>query len=410
MTGHPAGNDVRSAIRSWVSRVIGARIARPRPRYDVLFYMPWIGSLLAPDGDLPPGGAETQILLLSRELAARGIRVAVAVFDRPGGLPALWNGVHVIVRRPYGFPRDAFGRLIEMFVIWALLWRARAAIIVKRGAGLDVLLVGVIARLTRRQFVFSSANDVDFTYEQLFPNRVNVLLCELGIRLAQTIVVQTEVQVDLCRARFGRSPVLIKSLAEPVGAQQETAEAFIWIGRLVFYKRPLVYVELARSMPHARFWLVGVPTPHGEAGERLAAEVATAASDVPNLQLLEPRPRPELMLLMDRAVASVNTADYEGMPNTFLEAWSRGVPALALSQDPGGVIARHGLGAFADGSSARLRAEAEELWLSRGSRDQLADRCRAYVAREHAPPVVTTQWIDTLGVGWRANATPPPVA
>jgi len=42
------------------------------------------------------------------------------------------------------------------------------------------------------------------------------------------------------------------------------------------------------------------------------------------------------------------------------------------------------------------------------SRDQLADRCRAYVAREHAPPVVTTQWIDALGVGWRANATPPP--
>ena len=47
---------------------------------------------------------------------------------------------------------------------------------------------------------------------------------------------------------------------------------------------------------------------------------------------------------MCRAVAAVNTSEFEGMPNVLLEAWSRGVPALVLHYDPGGVVRAHRLG------------------------------------------------------------------
>ena len=51
------------------------------------------------------------------------------------------------------------------------------------------------------------------------------------------MIVQTEEQADLCRSRFGRDPIVIKSVAEPqppAGAP----EAFLWVGRLAGYKRP----------------------------------------------------------------------------------------------------------------------------------------------------------------------------
>ncbi|MGZ4203618.1 MAG: hypothetical protein ACXVRH_16335, partial [Thermoleophilaceae bacterium] len=115
-------------------------------------------------------------------------------------------------------------------------------------------------------------------------------------------------------------------------------------------------------------------------------------------ELLAARPHAELAPLLDAAVAVVSTSLSEGMPNVFLEGWSRGVPALALAHDPDGVIERERVGGFAGGSEARLAELARELWEGRGERAELATRCRGYVEREHAPGSVADRWQALLGL------------
>jgi hypothetical protein len=124
----------------------------------------------------------------------------------------------------------------------------------------------------------------------------------------------------------------------------------------------------------------------------MTARLARARDELPNLTVLDPRPRAELGSLIDRAVAVVNTSEYEGMPNVFLEGWSRGVPALAFSHDPDGVIAAHGLGAFAAGSRDRLVELAREQWESRGNQAEVAARCIGYVHHHHDAGVVCRAW------------------
>jgi glycosyltransferase involved in cell wall biosynthesis len=104
------------------------------------------------------------------------------------------------------------------------------------------------------------------------------------------------------------------------------------------------------------------------------------------------------MHLVDQAVAVVSTSDFEGMPNVFLEAWTRGVPVLALSHDPDNVIERHGLGEFARGSRESLVAGAKRLWDGRHDQRELAGRCLRYIAEEHSEDVVTRQWEQVLGI------------
>src|SRR5439155_6135902 len=134
-------------------------------------------------------------------------------------------------------------------------------------------------------------------------------------------------------------------------------------------------------------WMVGVPAIHGRESPDLVRAVERGAATTPNLELLSPRPRRELMDLVDRAVAVVNTADFEGMPNIFLEGWSRGVPALALTHDPDGVIERERIGTFAHGSFFRFVELANRMWERRDEQAGLAARCQAYVAREHASEI-----------------------
>lgn len=379
------------------------RRARAR-RYDVAFYTPWIGSMLSPEKRLPPGGAETQIMMLAQELTRLGLRVAIIAFGEPGELPSSVGGVDIVARPPYSKRQRLVGKLIELAFIWRALWRTPSRAVVHRGLGLDLGLLAMYTICSRRRLVFSSANIVDFTPEELLAKRRDRVLYRLGVRCADQIVVQTDEQLRLCRDAFGREATVIRSLAPLQEPQRQTPEAFLWVGRLVSYKRPLDYVALARAVPEARFWMVGVPAPM--ASEHAMAEaVRTAAATVPNLELLEPRPRVGIEALMDCSVASVNTADFEGMPNVLLEAWSRGVPALVLRHDPDDVVTRHGLGGFADGSPTALVELAREQWSRRSERGELARRCRTYIASYHAPEVVAAQWRAVID--GRAVATTP---
>jgi glycosyltransferase involved in cell wall biosynthesis len=364
--------------------------------YDAVFYLPSITPLLEPGTSLPPGGAETQIFLLTRALAKRGARICIVAFSSEKGAPYDLDGIDVIGRPPSKVKQRLLGKIREALAIWSILRKLDARVIVARSANPTTGLAGIFARLTRHRFVYSSASNVDFYLERLERKRRNLHLYNLGIRLADTIVVQTEHQVRLCRSRFHREPVLIKSVAETAQPRAEEPAAFLWIGRLIDYKQPFAFFDLAREMPEARFWMVGAP--HGEVGRQLQQEVEREADKVINVELMSPRPRSELMDLIDKAVAVVSTSIYEGMPNIFLEGWARGVPALALCIDPDGVIERYGLGSFAGGSTERLTELARELWSRRRDQSDLATRCRDYVALSHSPDAVAARWAEVLGV------------
>jgi glycosyltransferase involved in cell wall biosynthesis len=133
-----------------------------------------------------------------------------------------------------------------------------------------------------------------------------------------------------------------------------------------------------------------VAADRGEAWAALAAEVAAAAETTPNLHLLPTTAPGEVLALYPRAVAIVSTSHFEGFPNTFLEAWAHGTPALSLRVDPDRVIERHGLGAACGGSLDELAAAARRFWTER--RRSTGDHLRAYVERVHHPAVVGREW------------------
>jgi glycosyltransferase involved in cell wall biosynthesis len=361
--------------------------------YDVVFYAPGIASIVSTHRPLSPGGAETQVLMLAAALARRGARVAIVTYGSACELPLVVDGVDIHVRPRPKRGCGLVGKVRETFLIWRSLWTVPSKTIVFRCAGVDLGVIALYARLARRRLVFASASIMDFDYRELEPNRLYRLVYDLGARLADSIVVQTEEQVAPCQAAFRRRPVVIKSIRPTASPQRGIPLAFLWVGRLVSYKRPLEYVALARALPDAKFWMVGVPTPHQESDRLLARTVLEQARRVPNLEVMSPRPHKELQSLMARAVASVNTGEFEGMPNVLLEAWSRGVPALVLSYDPDGVVRNHDLGLLAHGSREKFATLASELWTTRNNRADISQRCRTYIRTNHAPEIVANQWL-----------------
>lgn len=376
-------------VRSWFA-------IRRRRRHDVVFYAPTVGAVLKDGQFFPQGGAEKQVVMLAGALARRGSRVAIIVSGRPVDLPAEVEGVTISVRTSPARGRGFAGKVVEAVRISTSLAKVPSRWIVVRGATVDLGVIAIHALLTRRRLVFASANVSDFKHSQIESNPLYVLLYKAGVCLARLVVVQTDEQAELCRTAFLRRPRVVRSIAEVFPTQDQEPIAFLWVGRLVAYKRPLEYIGLARALPEAKFWMVGSPTPHLTGDQTVIEAVLAEAESLPNLELLRPRPHLELQRLTARAVASVNTATLEGVSNVLLEGWSMGVPALVLNYDPDGVVERHGLGAFAAGDVDAFVQSAERLWRSRHDRLATSQRCRTYIATHHAPETIARQWAALL--------------
>jgi glycosyltransferase involved in cell wall biosynthesis len=113
-----------------------------------------------------------------------------------------------------------------------------------------------------------------------------------------------------------------------------------WVAQLKDYKRPEAFVELSRRMQDQEIDFLMV-------GSIVSARyrwIADHSGTPPNFHFLGSLTPRVVNGLLQQSLALVHTCDPEGFGNNFIQAWQQGKPTLSLQFDPGGNIARHGLG------------------------------------------------------------------
>jgi glycosyltransferase involved in cell wall biosynthesis len=375
-----------------VQRVPSGPSRRGRRAHDVAVYAPAASLYYGPNRDYM-GGAEVQATMIAHALKAKGLRVAHVVYPVPPPRLIDASSPTVIERSDWQGNRR-LGQLAETAAIWRGLERADAQAYIVRGSGGHVLAASTFCRARRRRFVFSSSSELDFDFARPDRNPRMLQVYKASLRLATRLALQTEAQREMAlRALPSSEPVVIPSFAEAAPCSNG-GRYFLWVDRLVEYKLPDRYVELAEALPDARFRMIA--SQMSETPPGMVERIEAAAERLPNLELLPPRPRSELMDDMQQAVALVKTSRVEGMPNGFLEAWARGVPVLSLNVDPDAKIASNDIGVAAEGSMERLIEAAASLWRDPELRTATGERARRFVQEVHSPEAVADRWVALL--------------
>ena len=335
------------------------------------------------------GGAEMQMAMLGQGLAERGIRVSYLVCrsDAPR-VQQLNDGITLVgtYRRYGGLPgiRYFSNTLPGMLTGMRL---ADASIYYVRGASGLAGVVAAFAQARRRAFIFAVSSDRDVqraSLKRLLKPR-DWGLFRLGIHWADTIIVQTRTQQANLYDAFRREGLWIPSICD--SPTEETAvgagETVLWAGRSRALKRPFMFLELARLLPQYQFVMA---MSDNKAEQQLSDQVLREADELPNLQLLRDVPYTEMAALFDTAAVVVNTSEYEGFPNTFLQAWARGRPVVA-TVDPDELLSRDGLGIYACDLPGLVEA-VSTLLVSPQHRCEIGIRARALICKRHNREVV----------------------
>jgi glycosyltransferase involved in cell wall biosynthesis len=327
------------------------------------------------------GGAEVQQSILARLFAAQGYPVSMVCLDYGQPDRSRIDGVTVHKAFPphAGVPvlRFLHPRLTSM---WRALRAVDAQIYYCRSSSMWLWLVTEFCRRHGKRSVYAGASDKDFSPDlggQLRYARDRWLF-RRGLAAVDRIVVQNEAQRASCRTTYGREAIVIRSCYELPQTQPALRDRVLWVGMLHENKRPELFLQLAERLPHRRFVVIGGPR---QGAQAFFERIRSRASRLPNVELTGFLPLAQVEPWFDRARVLVNTSLYEGMPNTFLQAWARGVPTVA-TVDVGAPVHRVAAGV------EELAREVEAAF----DNAALGARCREYFARNHSPAEVLERY------------------
>jgi glycosyltransferase involved in cell wall biosynthesis len=339
------------------------------------------------------GGESVQQMLLARALARRGHEVSTVVADYGQSDGTRWEGIRVFK----AYPRDGGLRGLRFIHprwtgMWSALARADADLYYTSCADALPALLALYCRRFGKRFVFRCAGDTDCDKSRLLVDHAHDRwLYGYGLRRADAILVQSAFQAQTLARSYGLAGRVAGMLVETPSSALERDIDVLWVAHIRRLKRPDRILELADGLPDAKIHMAGGPL-SGE--EALFGEVNRAAAGRTNVHFHGRLSYWDANALYGRARVFVNTSEVEGFPNSYLQAWIRGVPVVSFV-DPDRVIERQGLGVAASSGAQMLEATRRLL------RDPVAwqaasERCRAFMAREYGEDRVLAPYLDTF--------------
>jgi glycosyltransferase involved in cell wall biosynthesis len=341
------------------------------------------------------GGENVQRVLLARAWRDLGVDVYHIVHDHGQPTRTVVDGITTIAAhaRDAGLPvlRFVHPRLTGLLDALAT---ADADVYFQSCAGGHTGIVAGFCRATDRRFIFRVAHDRDcMPGKQLIHYWRDRKLFEYGLKRADLVAAQTAHQSRLLLDNYSLPSSVVNMAVQAPLAESSAARDIdvLWIANLQPIKRPELVLELARCMPNVRFVLAGGPS----AGRQVYYDdMLVAAAPLKNLEVLGPVRYSDACTLFDRAKIFINTSISEGFPNTFLQAWIRGVPVVTFF-DPDGLVQKKQLG-WAANSLDDMREAIGSVLADSAQREAMGQRARTFAQAEFTPSKVANRYLELL--------------
>ena len=329
------------------------------------------------------GGAGFQIVQLARGLRDRGCAVSFVVGDYGQAAVEEIDGFTVFRANRVAYDRSKTRALANLWRLFRAMQRARARHYVLRSTRYLSFFVMAYARLLGARYTFMVANLPHCLREELedLPP-VFRRLYETSLDHAHCVTVQSEEQKALLHENFGiAAPIVPNGIVAPPwrGPRFSAAADVCWVASFKVQKRADKLVEIARLLPHRRFLVVGGPGPDKAYSQGLMDQLRA----LPNVDFRGFVPPDRVGEIYESARLFLNTSDWEGFPNGFLYAWTRGIPAVSLCIDPDGVVTRLGLG-LVEADPATLAGGIDTLLADEARYAEMARRCHEHVCAHHS--------------------------
>lgn len=347
------------------------------------------------------GGSEYQIKCLMESGALNGMFDTSIVSRRlsNGYTP---NGYRLVsIVKPFALQR--FGLVFDAPFLYRKL-KELAPDVIYQGIGTSYAGIATYyARKAGCKMVLRIASDSDVVPFQgkiraksLIPY-IEKKAYEYAIRNARNIISQTYVQKRLLRLNYGRQVDAVIRNFQPIPKEKIDKcppVKVLWVANFKRLKQPDMFIRLAKDLSEAKlpaeFIMIGRP----ELDNQWQRSLEEMIDGTPNLTYLGGRTIDEVNQVFAKSHILVNTSQYEGFSNTFIQAWMRCVPVVSLNSNPDGLLDAKNLGLIS-GSYRQLCNDVKRLIIDETLRQRMGQGAYAY-AMNHFSMENVKQVLDII--------------
>lgn len=354
------------------------------------------------------GGYEIQVYNIFRGLHRRGWKVSYVADGDKDGVYDL-DGIQVHTQQPkhyFPFFNPPLFKLLTNIQCSIVYQRSRTQY-TTGGIGIK------LSKKKKAKFVFSVGSADDF---DRFNSTTNVwktkwplwkkiaitpdaflkdILFRRNFKACDLLIVQNTFQKEKCYCLFKKDSIIIRS-GHPVPLhqlQKSPRLTVCWIANIRRIKQPELFIQLAKACSDlslktgVRFVMVAGRKMNAPENRKLIAEAQSQA----NMDVYGSMTIDEANKIMENASVLVNTSQYEGFSNTYIQAWMRETPVVTLHCDPDGVIQQYRLG-FHSRSFEQMVTDVRQLIENEELRKTMGRNARTYAIENHDIDKIVSQF------------------
>lgn len=279
------------------------------------------------------------------------------------------------------FPQFKYIKLVfESIYTTYILIKIRPDLIIFRGASRTLFILSRLSSLMNIRLVFFGASDVNFIRgkEGITGREYNKILFRKGLEKTFKIVVQNKKQAESLFEEYKKYSITIPNIWISKDVNFEIGKNIIWVGNFRDLKRPEWFISLARNFPQEQFIIAGYPS-----DKDLYDKCKLIAESLSNISFLGPITFVESEKLFEKAKVLICTSEYEGFPNTFLQAWSRNIPVIA-TVDPNNLLSEKRMGVLVR-NEVELKQSLKYFLKKTDYRTEIKRNISDYFRKNHSP-------------------------
>ena len=324
------------------------------------------------------GGLTVQLYFWAKTFVSKGW----SVFSFSNNKTCCIEGIHLLRFKKYRYVDVIYNFFFSLYVLLCF----RPEIVVFRGADRSLFWVALLAKIVHAKCILFGASDANFVpgKDILVGNKINTMLYRHSLSFVSHVIVQNENQKRTLLANYNRGSLIIPNIWPNTPAVSEANIKYdvLWVANMRRLKRPEWFITLAKEMPNYKFAMVGGVT----FGDRdYFLQVRQKAKSIDNLSFLGSMPFEEVNNLFGKVKVLVCTSEYEGFPNTFLQAWSNGIPVVS-TVDPNHLLSSSFLGYFVK-TQNELHSRVEQLLEDQSRYKTLSKNIKEYFERSHSATI-----------------------
>lgn len=212
-------------------------------------------------------------------------------------------------------------------------------------------------------------------------------LFKYGVGHAHHIIVQTNYQKKLIRSLNNKAIISLVRNFHPFPEEipmKNKKNQIIWVANFKLLKQPELFIDLSETLNEKRIGvnciMIGAPASTPQSYQEILVK---RINKIPNLVWLNQQPIQIVNKYINESKLFINTSKWEGFPNTYIQAWMRETPVVALTCDPDNIIKEHQIGMHSE-SYPKLVDDVIALLQNDKKRISIGRKAKKYSFKNHS--------------------------